>query len=96
VYEEALARELRYREVPFRRQLPIGVSYKGELIDEARLDLLVDECLIVEVKAVDQLAPIHKAQVISYLRATTLQLGLLLNFNVPQLLQGMKRIVLSP
>ena len=96
VYEEALARELRYREVPFRRQLPIGVSYKGELIGEARLDLLVDECLIVEVKAVDQLAPIHKAQVISYLRATTLQLGLLLNFNVPQLLQGMKRIVLSP
>ena len=51
--------------------------------------------LIVEVKAVDQLAPIHKAQVISYLRATTLQLGLLLNFNVPQMLQGMKRIVLS-
>jgi GxxExxY protein len=95
VYEEALARELGSRDVPFRRQVPIGVSYKGDLIGEARLDLMVDDCLVVEVKAVDLLAPIHKAQLISYLRATTLQLGLLLNFNVPQLLQGMKRVVLS-
>jgi GxxExxY protein len=96
VYEEALAKELGARDVPFRRQVPFGVSYKGDLVGEARLDLLVDSCLVVEVKAVEALAAIHKAQVISYLRATTLQLALLVNFNVPQLVQGMKRIVLSP
>lgn len=96
VYEEALARELRHRDVLFRLQLPVGVAYKGELVGEARVDLLVDDCLLVEVKAVESLAPLHKAQVISYLRATRLQLGLLLNFNVPQLVQGMKRIVHSP
>jgi GxxExxY protein len=95
VYEHALARELKYREIPFEQQRPVGVTYKGELVGQARLDFLVDDCLIVEVKAVDQLAPIHTAQVISYLRATELQLGLLLNFNVPLLPQGMKRIVRS-
>ena len=95
VYEEALTRELKHRDIPFQRQLPIGVSYKGELVGEARLDLLVDRCLVVEIKAVEHLAPIHTAQVISYIRATEIKLGLLLNFNVPLLPQGMKRIIRS-
>ena len=95
VYEQALAKELRYRDIPFKRQLPVGVAYKGELVGEARLDFVVDGCLVVEVKAVDQLAPIHTAQVISYLRATEIKLGLLLNFNVPLLPQGMKRVIRS-
>jgi len=95
VYEQALARELRHREIPFKQQLPVGVTYKGALVGEARVDFVVDDCLIVEVKAVEMLAPIHTAQVISYLRATELHLGLLLNFNVPLLPQGMKRVVHS-
>jgi GxxExxY protein len=94
VYEEGLCYELEIRHVPHLRQHPIGVSYKGKLIGEGRIDILVAECLIVELKAVDDLAPIHTAQVISYLKATRLNLGLLLNFKVPILKQGgIKRII---
>jgi GxxExxY protein len=64
-------------------------------VGEGRLDLLVNDCLIVELKAVDSLAPIHTAQVISYLKAMRLSLGLLINFNVPVLKAGIKRVVLS-
>ena len=72
-----------------------GVQYKGEAVGECRLDLLVGGLLIVELKAVDAIAPIHTAQVISYLKATSLPLGLLINFNVAVLRDGIKRIVLS-
>jgi GxxExxY protein len=71
------------------------VSYKGHGIGEGRLDLLVGDELLVELKAVEALAPIHKAQVISYLKATELHLGLLINFNVPVLKSGIQRIVRS-
>jgi GxxExxY protein len=95
VYEEALAVELAVRGLRFVRQHPLAVAYKGRRIGEARLDLLVGARLVVEVKAVDQLAPIHTAQVLSYLKMTGLQLGLLINFNVPVLKEGIRRIVLS-
>ncbi|NLZ62248.1 MAG: GxxExxY protein [Lentisphaerae bacterium] len=95
VYEEALAVELSLRKIPFERQKPIGVKYKGRLVGEARLDLLIDSKLIVELKVVDALAPIHTAQVISYLKTMRLPLGLLINFNVLLLKKGIKRIVLS-
>jgi GxxExxY protein len=95
VYEAALAIELETRAIPFERQKPVPLRYKGRDIGEGRLDLLVADCLIVELKPVEVLAPIHKAQVISYLKATGLHLGLLINFNVPLLKDGVERIVLS-
>ncbi|MBI1742599.1 GxxExxY protein [Candidatus Acetothermia bacterium] len=95
VYEEALAMEFNLRSVPFERQKPINVTYKGQPVGESRLDFLVDGCLIVELKAVEAFAPVHQAQVISYLKAMNLQLGLLINFNVPILKDGIKRVVLT-
>ena len=93
VYEEALSAEMRLRQIPFVRQAIIEVGYKGVAIGEGRLDFLVAGCLVVELKAVDQLAPIHTTQVVSYLRALQLHLGLLLNFNVSRMISGIKRVV---
>lgn len=95
VYEQALCIELRIRGLEFERQVPIGIEYKGRLVGEARLDFRIGKQLILELKAVDALAPIHTAQVISYLRATRTRLGLLINFNVVRLPQGLKRVILS-
>jgi GxxExxY protein len=95
VYEEALCIELRLRGIPFARQVMVPVSYKGQAAGEMRLDLLVDNKLIVELKAVDELAQVHSAQLLSYLRLTGHQLGLLINFNVPLLKNGIKRLALS-
>ena len=95
VYEQALAIELELRGLPFERQKTIHVNYKGQAVGEGRLDLLVGGCLIVELKAADALTPIHTAQVMSYLKTTHYPLGLLINFNVPVLKTGIKRIVLS-
>ena len=94
VYEEALAVELDLRGISYVRQMHFAVSYKGQEIGEGRLDLVVEKELLVELKAVELLAPIHKAQVISYLKATGLHLGLLINFNVPVLRNGIQRTVL--
>jgi GxxExxY protein len=77
------------------RQPPVAVVYKGEVVGQHRLDLLVDDCVIVELKAVDALNPVHTAQVLSYLKATGKPLGLLLNFNVPLMKHGIRRIVRS-
>lgn len=95
VYEEALAIELKLRSIPFERQKTMRLIYKGRPVDETRLDFLVDDLLIVELKAVEEFAEIHTAQVISYLKATQRHLGLLINFNVPVLKVGIKRIVRS-
>lgn len=95
VYEEALCQELKARQIPYVRQAPVHINYKGNLVGEGKLDILVASRLIVELKAVDQLMPVHKAQVISYLKMTGLFLGLLINFNVPILKDGIQRIVLS-
>ncbi|HNT75686.1 MAG TPA: GxxExxY protein [Anaerolineae bacterium] len=95
VYEEALCVELQLQGIPFERQKAIAVEYKGHSVGEGRLDLLVGGCLVVELKTVEAFAPIHQAQVISYLKATGLQLGLLINFHVPVLKDGIRRVVLS-
>ena len=95
VYEEALAVEFELESIEFERQKPISVAYKGRRIGEQRLDFLVGQLLIVELKTVESFAEIHKAQVISYLKATNLNLGLLMNFNVPILKDGLKRVVLT-
>ena len=95
VYEEALAVELHLRKVPFERQVPIGVNYKGFSVGESRLDLLVDKCLVVELKAVEYIAPVHVAQALSYLKASRLTLALLITFNVRILRQGIRRVDLG-
>ncbi|MGD1089920.1 MAG: GxxExxY protein [Verrucomicrobiota bacterium] len=93
VYEEAMCVELTDREIFFERQKEISVLYKERPIGKHRVDLLVGQSLIVELKAIETLTDIHKAQVISYLKATRLALGLLINFNIPVLRNGIQRIV---
>ena len=95
VYEEALCVELWLREIPFEPQKRVKVDYKGELVGEGRIDLLVGDQLVVELKAVKAFAPIDRAKVISYLRATRRHLALLINFHVPVLKDGIQRIVQS-
>ena len=95
VYEEALCIELGLRKIAFHRQHPIAISYKENPVGEARLDVLVDGSLIVELKAVEVILPIHTAQIISYLKATGSQLGLIINFNTVVLKDGIKRVILS-
>ncbi|HEY3260227.1 MAG TPA: GxxExxY protein [Pseudonocardiaceae bacterium] len=93
-YEECLCHELRLREVPFERQRPLPVEYKGVKLDCGyRLDLLVADAAVVEVKAVSALEPIHEGQLLTYLKLGGWQVGLLINFNVPVLKSGIKRMV---
>jgi GxxExxY protein len=95
VYENAICIEFELRDIAFRTQSRVGITYKGRPVGKGRLDLLVGDRLIVELKAVEKLAPIHLAQMISYLRMTNRALGLLINFNVPVLKEGIRRVVLS-
>ena len=95
LYHRALRFELGLRGVPFRSEEPVPVNYKGQhLGDDLRIDLIVADKLIVELKAVDHLHPIHEAQLITYLKLTGLRTGLLINFNVRLLKEGVKRMVL--
>ena len=96
VYETALVLELEARGIAVARQVPVTVMYKGRSVAESRLDLVVEDELVVELKAADALLPIHHAQVISYLKAGAFELGLLINFNVPLLRDGFRRIVWHP
>ena len=92
-YELALEHELRIRGLAVERQKAVALKYKTiTLGDGFRLDLLVDDSLVVEVKAIDLLQPIHEAQLLTYLRLSRKRLGLLINFNVPVLKTGIKRI----
>ncbi len=95
IYEDSLQKELRNRGFASIRQLPQPVSYKGELLDEEgyRLDLLVEDSVVVELKTVARLEPIHSAQPLSYLRLSDKRLGLLINFHTPTLTHGLKRLV---
>jgi len=95
VYEEALVIELGLRSVPFERQKRVAVAYKGHEIGEGRIDLIVDGSLVLELKAVERILPIHKAQVLSYLKTTKCRLGLLINFHENLLREGLRRIVLT-
>ena len=95
VYENALCYELGLRHINCVAQAPVSVTYKGHPVGEGRIDILVENRLIVELKAVEAFEAIHQAQVISYLKATKLSLGLLINFNMPILKDGIRRVVLS-
>ena len=94
-YEACLARELVHLGIPFVQQHPLPVVYRGEPVDVAyRLDFVVEGQLVLELKAVERLEPIHTAQVLTYLRLSGLKLALLINFNVPLLREGLKRVIL--
>lgn len=95
VYEEALSAELDIRGISFQRQYEVTVRYKDHDIGKGRIDYMIDDQLVVELKAVQALAPVHIAQAISYLKMTELPLALLINFNVPVLKDGIKRVVLD-
>ena len=95
-YEQCLAHELSLRQIPFVRQKPLEVDYKGIRLDcSYRLDFLVADLVVVEVKATEVLLPIHQAQLLSYLKLGGWKLGLLINFHAPLLREGIKRVVLG-
>jgi GxxExxY protein len=94
-YEECLAHELTLRAVTFERQRALPVQYKGVALDCGyRLDLLVENAVVVEIKAVSEIEPVYEAQLLTYLRLGGWQVGLLINFNVPVLKNGIRRRVL--
>jgi GxxExxY protein len=94
VYQECLVRELAARRVSFVTQQSSSILYKGvRLSGSYRLDLVVENCVVVEIKAVAALAPVHQAQTLTYMRIADCPVGLLINFNVPRLIDGVKRLV---
>ena len=95
MYEEALAYEFDLRGIRYVRQYEVEVDYKGRVIGKTRLDFMVESALIVELRACEGLTPVHRAQCVCYLRATGKRTALLINFNVPILKDGIKRVVLS-
>jgi GxxExxY protein len=94
VYEAALSKELRLRGLLVERQIPVSVTYKGEILDcQLKLDLLVEGTVLVELKAVDRIIPVHRNQLLTYLRLRNLWLGLLVNCNVEVLRDGIRRVL---
>ena len=93
IYQEALCKELHIRRIPFERECSVTVNYKGLSIAGQRIDLIVDRCVVVELKATTRIDVMHESKVVSYLRTTGLRLGLLLNFNCRTMKEGIKRIV---
>jgi GxxExxY protein len=94
-YRQCLACELSHADIAFQMEVPLSVRYKGLLLDcDYRIDLLIRRDLIVEIKSVETLLPIHQAQILTYMRLANVSLGLLINFNVTKLQNGIKRFVL--
>jgi GxxExxY protein len=95
VYEACVCHELANSEIAFQRQVALPIHYGGIVIEAGlRLDLIIEDCVIAEFKAVDALLPIHEAQLLTYMKLSNKRLGFLINFNVPLLKHGIKRIVL--
>lgn len=93
-YEECLCYDLEARGIAFERQKPLTITYKNHPIDCAyRIDILVQDAIVIELKSVDRIEPIHKAQLLTYLKLSDKNLGLLINFNVPVLKDGIIRLV---
>ena len=93
-YEECLCRELDLQVIPFKRQVSLPIEYKGVKLDCGyRMDVVVEDRVVVKIKCVEKLLPLHEAQLLTYLKLSDMQVGLLLNFNVPVLKSGIKRFV---
>lgn len=94
-YEWCLLKELGLRQLSVTSQKAVQITYKGFSKEEPlRFDLLVEDCLLIEAKSVDHILPIHKAQLLSYMKLLNIPLGLLINFNVPKLTDGVSRLIL--
>ncbi len=94
-YEECMCHEFKLRGILFKQQVPLPVEYKGAKIDcSYRLDLVVDDSIIVEIKAVDAILPVHEAQLLTYLKLRGLRVGLLINFHEPVLKDGIRRRII--
>jgi len=94
-YKAAMCHELELRGIPFRCEHPVVLTYKGRKVAEGQLDLVVADLVVIELKAVESITPVFISQTIAYLRLTNLRLGLIINFNVTTLKEGIKRVVLS-
>ena len=96
VYEECLCYELHQLGLHFQRQVRLPIAYKGIKLDCGfKMDLLVEDAIVLELKTVDQLLPVHSAQLLTYLKLSGKKVGLLINFNVPVLKEGIRRLILS-
>ncbi len=95
IYEEALAHEFKLAGIIFERQKEIFINYKGHSIGKHRIDFLIENKVILELKAVQTLHSIHQAQLLTYMRAMNKQVGLLINFNVDRLKNGIKRLIIN-
>jgi GxxExxY protein len=94
VYEVALEHELRKRGLAVTRQVPVSIVYDGIRFEEGfRADLIVDDCVMVELKSLETIAPVHKKQLLTYLRLANMKLGLLINFGAPVIKDGLFRVV---
>lgn len=95
IYERCLQHELFLRGIPTESQIPVQIKYKDLVFEEPlKLDIIVDDCLILELKAVEKIHPIHKAQLLSYMKLLNIPLGLLINFNEVKLVDGLSRMIL--
>jgi GxxExxY protein len=95
VYEACLGEALRKRQIQFERQKTLPLVYEGLTIPEAyRVDLIVEDSIIIEIKSVEHLLPVHEAQLLTYLRLAKIRLGLLIKFNVAQIRVGIRRMIL--
>ena len=91
-YQSCLAREFSIRGIPFQKELKVPIEYKGVRIEPGyRLDFIVDHVVVIEVKSVETVLPVHEAQLLTYLKLTRLPVGLIINFNVPVLKEGITR-----
>jgi GxxExxY protein len=95
IYEECLCCELELQQIPFERQRPLRLEYKGMKLECGyRMDIVVDHRVVIELKCVDAIAPVHEAQVLTYLKLSGIKVGFILNFYVPVLKEGIRRMVL--
>ena len=95
IYEKSMHHEFRLRNIPCENQVSLPLTYKRERVgDNLRIDLFVDRKVVVELKVVQCLEPVHEAQLLTYLRLTNCKVGLLINYNVPVLTHGIKRLIM--
>jgi GxxExxY protein len=94
IYSRAVCLELGACRIPYEREKQIPVSYRGQLLCHQRIDLVIDNRLVLEIKSVEMLTGVHRAQLLCYLGISGLQVGLLANFNVPIMQDGVKRVIL--
>jgi GxxExxY protein len=94
IYRAAMAIELSDQDIAFQEEVSVGTVYKGRMIGRYRIDLVIEDRVLVEIKAVDRLNPLFEAQVLTYLRIANKRVGLLINFNSPLLKEGIRRFVL--